>query len=730
MDAEGPVAPAAPRPNPFAFPSDTGFRFAVLILSVLGAGLTIFDLVFLSIPSIQRWFLQSHVTCFRLHGTSGEPENLSRCLADVRLTEAGWAVGSTLLLLLVAALIYWYYPKWKVYRRQLRRLELEDAPDIVAYLEDLCREVQLSRAPMVLWDPLNPAIYGLAMGRLGRYYIVISGGLVTRFYTDRPVFRAVVLHELAHLRNGDVDRTYFTVAVWRAFLIVALGTLLVVQLWYRNTSPFTTATLTLGVVALTVLVYMMRNGVLRAREIYADVRASAWDGPDGALVRVLESLRAPHKRWWRPMLQMHPAPQARRLAIENPGRLYMLSFWDAFAAGVAAGMAVPNLIYLLTLVTQGALASVGTGPWIGSAAAVGLPVAGVLGAGAWREEFTARIGKGSRLRAWHLGVGAGLGLAAGHILALTALVARSSAAGTEVLEQWSTRSIVLSATLTLNVFWFVLLMIGLMLLGGWLSSSARAWLQSDATRRSPRPAFWTNTLIAGGVLGIGTGLILSMRNLSTTTLPLIGQEGIAGYIGLQLWQVWANTDHPLVLPALISLWAFPLLAWFWPRYDPSEADWALLDAHSDPLKPVAFEPFRLRLALMTGIVSGVLFAATLLALYVLGIIHSPGSDQSQALVLYLQLLAFAAASQSVVAAVVSASVAWLGPVHGLFSAFVAGCVMVAGVVGLNFLMLGPGLSLSSAWFMSRQLLTWGALLAIPAAVMASGLAGWIRRTGR
>ncbi len=559
MATESPVAPARSHPNPFAFPSDTGFRFAVLILSVLGAGLIIFDLVFLSIPTIQRWFLRSHVTCFGLHGTSTEMTNLNHCLAEVRLAQVGWSLGGTLLLLLVAVLMYWYYPAWKMRRNELRSLDAEDVPEVVTYLEELCREAHLETAPVFLWDPLNPAIYGLALGRWGRYYIVISGGLVTRFYTDRPVFRAVVLHELAHLRNGDVSRAYFTVAVWRAFLVVVLGALLAVQLWYLNTSPLTVATLTVGVAALTGLVYVIRNGVLRARELYADVRASLWDGPDGALVRVLESLQRPEHRWLGPILRMHPDPHARRLAVENPGRLFRLNFWDTFVAGVAAGIVLPDLVYLLSLATQGVLTSVGTSPWIASAVAVGIPTAGVIGAGAWREAFAAHIGDSSELRTWRLGLGAGLGLAVGHILALTALVARSSAAGTQVGEQWSTRPIVLSATLAVNVFWFTLLLIVLILLSIWISDSARAWLQSDATRRSPRPAFWANVLAAGFVLGVGMGLVLMLRNVSITELPLIRQEGMASYLIVQPLQLWASLHHPLVLPGLITLWALPLI---------------------------------------------------------------------------------------------------------------------------------------------------------------------------
>src|SRR5262249_56113988 len=68
----------------------------------------------------------------------------------------------------------------------------------------------------------NMACTGLAFGLPGRRFVAISGGLATKLWTDPGVFRAVVLHELAHLRNGDVDKTYATVAVWWSFVATAL----------------------------------------------------------------------------------------------------------------------------------------------------------------------------------------------------------------------------------------------------------------------------------------------------------------------------------------------------------------------------------------------------------------------------------------------------------------------------------------------------------------------------
>src|SRR5439155_7766392 len=126
---------------------------------------------------------------------------------------------------------------------------------------------------------------GLAFGRLGRYYVALTGGLVTQFYTDRPAFRARLLHELAHLKNADVDKTYFSVAILPAFLVTAfLPFAVVAVLGPVLELSFST---TLSVAVLSVLVILIRNSVIRAREYYADVRASVWDGPHGALDRVL-----------------------------------------------------------------------------------------------------------------------------------------------------------------------------------------------------------------------------------------------------------------------------------------------------------------------------------------------------------------------------------------------------------------------------------------------------------
>jgi Zn-dependent protease with chaperone function len=46
--------------------------------------------------------------------------------------------------------------------------------------------------------------------------------MVLQHQTNPGAFAAIMLHELAHLRNGDVALTYLSMSVWWAYLITAL----------------------------------------------------------------------------------------------------------------------------------------------------------------------------------------------------------------------------------------------------------------------------------------------------------------------------------------------------------------------------------------------------------------------------------------------------------------------------------------------------------------------------
>ncbi|MFB7847775.1 M48 family metalloprotease [Streptomyces sp. NPDC056053] len=161
-------------------------------------------------------------------------------------------------------------------------------PDsLPAHLALLVRRAGLSRAPDFVVRPGALSAGAVAFGRARRYTVCLHAGLLARRTTDPRRFEAVVLHELAHIRNRDVDLAYLTVALWRTFLamvlIPCLGIhgLLVVQdqmlgsgrLYWEGATPGP-GELVLGV-ALVAQTHLVRADILRHRELVADHDAVA-----------------------------------------------------------------------------------------------------------------------------------------------------------------------------------------------------------------------------------------------------------------------------------------------------------------------------------------------------------------------------------------------------------------------------------------------------------------------
>src|SRR5262249_18176072 len=71
----------------------------------------------------------------------------------------------------------------------------------------------------------------------------------------------------------------------------------------------------------------------------ADVRASVWNKV-ARMDRALGALSAPVGKGWRRYLQFHPDPRERGEVVEDPSRLFRLSFAEAFGIGIAAWASV------------------------------------------------------------------------------------------------------------------------------------------------------------------------------------------------------------------------------------------------------------------------------------------------------------------------------------------------------------------------------------------------------
>jgi hypothetical protein len=644
------------------------------------------------------------------------------CARELNRPLGWWMLAGVGGLLGVTTVIYWVFPVWKVRRGGLVPMESEDAPEVMRTVEGLCSQAGQHPAPLIVWQPLVAVPAALAFGRIGRRYVALTGGLVMQHYTDPAAFRAILLHELAHLRNGDVDKAYFAIAAWHSFLLTAVTpyALSLVLRWQWDW--MWVVGVVWHVAALATFVYLMRNAILRARETYADLRASVWEGATGRLDHVLESLPTPRASVWRAVWRVHPDPAERRRALRETARLFEVGFGDALGAGIAAGIAVSGVTMLFSYLSGHSLGA----HW--AASLVFAPLAtGVVGGGAWRAAFAALVHREALPGVSRLGLGLGLGVVIGLAISFETML------GFLGFLETDDPAHVLTA-LAAQLVWNAVLVISLVLFLRWIVKGAAAWLPLASSRRAVRVMCTVGLLSAGGLLAAWLGLLFVIREVLTSlvgvgavdpaTFAILGVSiGGLGALALAL--------QPPTLLALVTLWAFPLAATTWPRQIRSTetSGWAFLDA--PPPGPLISRPpvaqHHLALALRAGMQAGIAFNGLVLLYQVWWSTHIQGTslanDESKVLFVTAQI-SRSILLQAVVAAIVASKPRGSGWLHGLLSAFVAACIMAGGILGWN-VAFGGSIEPGFAWSIFGLVVGIGAVAAAPVALVAAALSRWV-----
>ncbi len=135
MAASQPSTGSAPRLNPFLFPSDTDFRFVLLIVSVLGSSMFTFNQLYIRVLGEDT--RQAMLRCsdaYPLDASLALFDAQVQCLEPLDRRQAAWHLSGAASVLLVATLIYAVTPALKIRRGRLKRLSARDAPEVVAYL--------------------------------------------------------------------------------------------------------------------------------------------------------------------------------------------------------------------------------------------------------------------------------------------------------------------------------------------------------------------------------------------------------------------------------------------------------------------------------------------------------------------------------------------------------------------------------------------------------------------
>jgi Zn-dependent protease with chaperone function len=735
--------PRRARLNPFAFPSDTTFRFVLLVVAVLGTTFFVWNWIYFAVGGHGGRFARAALACLQvapaqsvnLDDYTNASDAYGACVQDLTRPTAWWMLGGAALVLGLALALTLAQPWWRRRRLRLRPLTAADAPGVVAAVTELAAEAGLRQTPTLVWDPLDPAPSGLAFGYAGNYTVALTGGLVVRQATDPDAFRAVVRHELAHIRNRDVDVTYFTVSLWHAFL---LGAVLPFVFTLFDEGLDTILRVSWRLAALGLLVYLTRNAVLRSREVYADVRASAAPGAADAVRRVLSGLPQP-RRGAHGLLRVHPDPGRRLAAVEDTGSLFTLHLLTAFGAGLAATIAYESAVDLVS-----SFVSDGVDMRLVAALAFAPAVVGVVGVAVWRSGFGA-LAEGRRPPpVWPLG----LALAAGFMVGPELALRRSVATGDDAM---------LSELLHGRGFaWAIGLVLALVLSLAWVSAGASAWIRSLAGRH-PRLAVFGGLLAASGVLTIVMGIFYIARDVRPVTgiakhASSLEHQAVShvAYAGPEwVWQLVMNPELVWlllrweILPAVVLLWAYPYAAALLRRRPASDAEtgWAFLD----PGGRLAIPPFAAHLVrpLAIGVAAGVAFLVAEVCLRVgirVGVDGETRTTNELLYVFFAWQLVFAIVAQGAAGAVATAlSGHRARVVDGLAAAFVAGSIAVFGIVA------GPSagscfdpIAVNSApcawtvdagftWDVYRRLIAEGAIAAALAGVVTLGLLALARR---
>ncbi|MFH8411360.1 M48 family metalloprotease [Streptomyces sp. NPDC018019] len=401
----------------------TGARFALLMVVVTASSIPTFAVLARILGRDEDAAAQLRGTVGCLYAAGFDPAGsdldnlrstmrrgglLTRCLAEHAESPYPGLIA-TLALFVLAALVYWFLPAVRDRRRRTVAVGEVDADGTLgAELAALRERTGIRAALRFRVDPARMTSGAAVRGRTGSYTVCLHAGLLARRGTDPEGFRAVVLHELAHVHHRDVDYAYASTALWRVFVLFALLPTFAVDAWITvlalsgTDSPWWPDAATVVFASagsgllLAGLVHLARADLLRRREFHADLQAVAWgahpatwDRPD-PVAPFLYRLTAP--------LRTHPGWAERGRVLADAGRLSRVAPLEMALTGISASLLYSSL---------GTLTFLGAGTSLWLAVALVAPVLClVLGLPVVRARHTpdARPGSGAVAGLW-LGCG-------------------------------------------------------------------------------------------------------------------------------------------------------------------------------------------------------------------------------------------------------------------------------------------------------------------------------------
>ncbi|BCJ77019.1 hypothetical protein CS0771_65630 [Catellatospora sp. IY07-71] len=327
-------------------PSATSARFVLLMLTTAIGSIMVFSWIAgLFGGTFRGPVAAARVECVndarrQVLGLDGAAltDGFTGCVNGAYRSAFGQVAAMVGVLLLVAVLAYALAPRF-ISREPLRPLAaMPDSPAVRSAHEVLAASGQPVHVEVAT---LRGTAGARAFGRFGRYRIMLDMGLLAHGGRDPRVLRGVLSHELAHVRNRDIDITYLTLALWWGFLAVVV----VPAVIYSAVEPAMLTQVSWRLALFLVVLWLTRTAVLRSREYYADARAVETGGDTADVAAALQPRHGGRRRWR--FGANHPTESQRLAALDDHAVLFRLHPGEALGAGVLLGFAYPLLGFLL-----------------------------------------------------------------------------------------------------------------------------------------------------------------------------------------------------------------------------------------------------------------------------------------------------------------------------------------------------------------------------------------------
>ncbi len=238
------------------------------------------------------------------------------------LMSIGFLVGGAQGIVFFAAIaalmnlvMFWFSDKLALKMSKARPVERSEAPQLYEDVEELCGKAGLPMPTLHLIPNEQPNAF--ATGRNpSRSAVAVTEGLLK--HMPREQVRAVLAHELAHVKNRDILVT--TIAAMIAASISAIANFLQFSLIFggrdnRDNSPFALVGMIAAIVVGPLAAMLLQLGVSRQREYLADATAAKFLGEGRPLAEALRTLQKGVEA-----IPMQVNPATATLYIANPLR--------------------------------------------------------------------------------------------------------------------------------------------------------------------------------------------------------------------------------------------------------------------------------------------------------------------------------------------------------------------------------------------------------------------------